>query len=87
MENSENELASLRIQTGIRSLKGTHLHFSLYIYRVLVSQETTMQDFVRRVHHTLLYIHGDFISFSNVPESSISPMEFIVACLTFRLIG
>ena len=87
MENSENELASLDIQTGISSLKGTHLHFSLYIYRVLVSQETTTNDFVRRVHHTLLCIYGDFISFPNVPESSISPVEFTVACLIFRLIG
>lgn len=38
-----------------------------------------MQEFVRSVHHTLLYIQGDFISFSNILESNISPVEFIFA--------
>lgn len=46
-----------------------------------------MQEFVRRVQYTLLYIQSDFISFSNTLESHISSMEFIFACLIFRLIG
>lgn len=55
-------MASLGMKTGFSYLKYPHLYLSLYICS-LVSWETTMQDFVRRVHHILLYIRGDFISF------------------------
>lgn len=84
---TENELASLGMKTGFSSLKCAPLHFSLYICRVLVSRETTMQECVRKVHHTLLYIQCDFISFSNILESNVSSVKFTFACLMFRLIG
>lgn len=83
---TENELASLGMKTGYSPFKCTHLHFSLYICRVSVSRETTMQEFVRRFTHcTLLYTQSDFISFSNMLESNISSMEFIFTCLILRL--
>lgn len=56
-------MASLGMKTGLSSLKCTHLHFSLYICRLVVSWETTMQEFTRRAHHTLFYIYNNFFLF------------------------